>query len=125
MDIMSIYMLKSIVIRDFIIIVFGSMIRYQGFEDRPTLKQYFDINNYPTLCFRVKPLNRFVTGTQYSVVMAMLAFNHLVGDPTYDWSIYLWQGFTMVMSSLSMGSYMVTFLEPKFLSRPPKKSSFK
>jgi phosphatidylglycerophosphate synthase len=119
LDIMSIQMVKSTVIRDFVIIGGGATIRYLGFESKPTLKQYLDINNYPTSCFKPVALNRLLTGAQYSVIMAHLAFNHLTGDPIYDWSIFLWQGFAMALSSMSIGHALVVFLQPRFLTKPP------
>jgi phosphatidylglycerophosphate synthase len=120
MDILSIYVLKSVVVRDFIVLLGGATIRYQGFEDRPTLRQYLDVNSYPTLCFQVSPLNRLVAGVQYSLILAHLAFSHLTGDPVYDWTIYLWQGFAIAMSSFSLAWYLSTWFKPRFLCVPPK-----
>lgn len=118
LDIMSIHIIKALVIRDFLTIAGPGVMRYYGFLDRPTLKQYFDFDRNRTVCIRSTMISRLYTASAYGVVMTHLAFNHLTGDPTYDWAIFIGQGVCMLMASMSVSLHILTYGQSLFHCLP-------
>lgn len=86
-DLIPIWLAKCVIVRDVILLSFGGFIRYFGFKERPTLKDYFDFGRYPTENLHPTRLSKFNTILQCSVVVATLC-STIITDPA-PWAIPL------------------------------------
>lgn len=75
---------RGFVGRDFFILLGGSLIRYYGFPEKPTLKKFFDFRNYPTVGFEPTLTSKCNTALQCLCIVLTLGAEHMTGIPSYQ-----------------------------------------
>lgn len=88
-NLMPMWLVKGFILRDILIVLGGITLRYHGFKERPSLKRFFDMKNYPTIGFEPTFTGKSSTALQCLLIVLHLSTNHFVGQPIYDWSMSL------------------------------------
>lgn len=119
-NLMPMWLVKGFILRDIIIVLGGITVRYYGFKERPTLKRYFDMKNYPTIGFEPTLTGKFNTALQCLLIVLHLSTNQFVGLPVYDWSMSLLHygaaattTFSLMQYTLRANRYNTYVLKPK------------
>ena len=118
-DMIPLWLVKGTILRDVILLGGGAIVRYFGFTNRPTWKMFIDFNNYPTYGFQPTFTSKCNTALQCILVVTLLSTHHLVGNPTYDWSIFSLQALTISTTLFSASQYTMRFLVDDIVTPGP------
>lgn len=111
-DLMPIWLVKGFIMRDVIIVSGAAVLRYNGFDERPNFKKFFDFKNNPTLGLEPTLISKINTALQ-----CLLVVLHLSG-PSY--SLLPLQLLTASTSVVSISQYGARMMKPNFWVRAPK-----
>lgn len=107
-DLMPIWLIGSFVFRDVALLSGGAVLRYKSFKDRPTLRQYLDLNKYPAPNFEPTLLSKCNTALQCSLILTHLGASHfLSGLPSYDLFVTGLHALTASTTLGSFGQYLI------------------
>lgn len=105
-SLLPLWLVKGLVFRDLAILTTGTAIRYHGFKEKPSLSQFFDFKNYPTLGFDPTFTSKCCTTLQCLVIGLTLSTQHMTDLPYYAWSMFGLQVLTSLTGGVSLGQYM-------------------
>lgn len=118
--IMPIWLVKALVTRDLLILTAGAAIRYNTFDQPPTLRKYFDLKNYPLLGIEPTLVSKIHTALVCGLVVTQLSTHHMVDTPYYNTSIGLFQAAVAITATWSLTQYSLRFGMAWLESRVPK-----
>lgn len=103
---MPMLFVRGFVARDVFILTGGTVFRYFGFKEKPTLKQFFDFRNHPTIGFEPTFISKCNTALQCLCIVLTLGTDHLTGIPYYQSSLTGLLYITLGTTCASLAQYM-------------------
>lgn len=102
-----VWLVKGFLLRDVILLAGGAAIRYSAFMEKPTMRQFFDIRNYPTTGLDPTRLSKVNTALQCLLIILHLGGSQLIGYPMSDLHLKILQFVTCATTSGSLMQYML------------------
>lgn len=118
--VMPLWIVKALVMRDLMILIGGCVIRYNTFENKPTLKKYLDLKNYPTIGLEPTLMSKIHTALLCGLIVTHLSTQHMVGLPVRDSCIGIYHIVTATTSVFSLAQYMIRLGSSVMLATVPK-----
>lgn len=102
---MPMLFVRGFIARDVFILTGAAFLRYFGFQERPTLRKFFDFRNHPTIGFEPTLSSKCNTALQCACIVLTLGSEHLSGIPYYENVLYGLLNITLVMCCWTLGQY--------------------
>lgn len=119
-NLMPMWLVKGFIVRDIIIVCGGVVLRYYGFAERPSLKKFFDLKNYPTVGFEPTLTSKCNTALQCLLIVLHLSTNHFSGDLIYDWGMTFLHWTAACTTTVSFTQYVLRMNYYQTMSKTPK-----
>lgn len=105
-NLMPFWLVRGFIGRDILLMLGGTLLRYRGFtQQRPSLKQYLDFDQYPATNFEPTYVSKCNTALQCLLIVTHLIGHQMTGSPTYDMTISGLHALTATTTMVSLGQY--------------------
>lgn len=119
-SLLPLWLVKIWIFKDLVVLTGGTIVRYHGFDERPSLKKFFDFKNYPTLGFEPSMISKCNTALQCTLIISHLSTTSMVGIPLYDNSLFWFQALTCLTTTLTFSQYLARWAVPIPLTKAPR-----